>query len=93
MKYLFSFSFLIISLTVSAQVNWMTMNEALAAQKKEPRKILLKSYTNTCPNCKWMDKYAFAKTDISSFINENYYPVKFDVEGKENINYKGQGNY
>ncbi len=74
----------------SAQVQWMTMNEALAAQKKEPRKILLKSYTDTCRNCKWMDKYAFAKAGIATYINTHYYPVKFDVEGKEPITYKGK---
>lgn len=73
----------------TAQVNWMTMDEALAAQKKEPKKILLKAYTEWCTNCKWMDKYAFAKADIATFINENYYPVKFDAEGTETINYKG----
>ncbi len=73
----------------TAQVKWMTMNEALEAQKKEPKKILLKAYTNTCPNCKWMEKHAFSKPEIAAFINENYYPVKFDVEGTETINYKG----
>ncbi len=81
-------SLLLTSLT-SAQVKWMTMNEALAAQQKEPRKILLKSYTDWCTNCKWMDKYAFAKPDIAAYINKNYYPVAFDAEGTEIINYKG----
>jgi len=81
---------LVFTTVASAQVNWMTMNEALAAQKKEPRKILFKTYTKTCPNCKWMDKYAFAKADIAQFINSNYYPVAFDAEGKESITYKGK---
>ncbi len=76
--------------TSSAQVQWMSMNEALAAQKKEPRKILFKTYTKSCPNCKWMDKYAFAKADIAAYINTNYYPVAFDAEGKESITYKGK---
>lgn len=61
----------------------------LQHKKKEPRKILMKSYTEWCPNCKWMDKYAFSKADIATFINENYYPVSFDAEGTEVINYKG----
>jgi thioredoxin-related protein len=81
--------FLLFSALSFSQVNWMSMNEALAAQNKEPRKILMKSYTKWCPNCKWMDKYAFAKADIATFINENYYPVNFDAEGTEVINYKG----
>jgi thioredoxin-related protein len=83
---------MITSTIATAQVNWMSMNDALAAQEKEPRKILLKIYTQTCPNCKWMDKHAFAKAEIAQFINTNYYPVKFDAEGKQPITYKGK-NY
>jgi thioredoxin-related protein len=89
MKLIYSFAFILFSTIASAQVNWMTMDEALAAQQKEPRKILLKAYTPWCSNCKWMDKYSFSKKDIASFINENYYPVKFDAEGTEIIHYKG----
>ena len=65
------------------------MDDALAAQKKEPRKILMKSYTDWCTNCKWMDKHAFAKAEIAEYINENYYPVAFNAEGDEKIHYKG----
>ncbi|WP_405369772.1 thioredoxin family protein [Nonlabens sp. Asnod2-A12] len=86
---LFPIVFLLFSALGFSQVNWMTMNEALEAQQKEPRKILMKSYTDWCPNCKWMDKYAFAKADIATYINENYYPVQFNAEGTEVINYKG----
>lgn len=80
---------LFISSFAVAQVNWMSMDEALEAQKKEPKKILLKAYTEWCTNCKWMDKHSFGKSEIAAFINENYYPVKFNAEGTEIINYKG----
>lgn len=89
MKYLVLFVTLLVSSIATAQVKWMTMDDALAAQKKEPRKILLKSYTEWCPNCKWMDKYAFSKPALAKFINENYYPVAFDAEGTEVVHYKG----
>ena len=36
-----------------------------------------------------MDKHSFGKSEIAAFINENYYPVKFNAEGTEIINYKG----
>jgi thioredoxin-related protein len=81
--------FLFVSAFGFSQVKWMTMNEALEAQKKEPRKILMKTYTDWCTNCKWMDKHAFAKAEIAAYINENYYPVQFNAEGEEVINYKG----
>ena len=66
------------------------MNDALEAQKQEPRKILLKAYTDWCSVCKWMEKHAFAKAEIAQFINENYYPVAFNAEGDEQIIYKGK---
>lgn len=88
MKYLLVF-FLITSSLAYSQVQWMTMDEALAAQQKEPRKILLKAYTDWCANCKWMDEHAFAKAEIANFINKNYYPVAFNAEGEEIVHYKG----
>ena len=40
--------------TVNSQekINWITMNEALAAQKKEPKKIFMDVYTTWCGPCK-----------------------------------------
>ncbi|AZQ43613.1 thioredoxin family protein [Nonlabens ponticola] len=90
MKILGAFLFFFIAVTAHAQVNWMSMNDALAAQKKEPRKILFKTYTESCPNCKWMDEHAFAKAELANYINTHYYPVAFDAEGKEPITYKGK---
>ncbi len=82
--------FLLFSGACFGQVRWMSMNDALEAQKKEPRKILLKAYTDWCSVCKWMEKHAFAKAEIAKFINENYYPVAFNAEGEEQITYNGK---
>ena len=73
----------------SAQVNWMTMDEALAAQKSKPKKIIVDVYTSWCGPCKLLDKNTFGNAEISSFINQNYYPVKFNAEGKEEVNFNG----
>ncbi len=83
-------AFLLFSGACYGQVEWMTMNEALEAQKTEPRKILLKAYTDWCGICKWMDKHAFAKAGIAQFINDNYYPVAFNAEGEGTVSYKGK---
>ena len=46
----------------TAQVNWMTMDEALAAQKSNPKSIIVDVYTTWCGPCKAlkpiMDKLA-----------------------------------
>lgn len=71
------------------EIRWMTMNEALAAQKKEPKKIFVDMYTTWCGPCKLLDKNTFSNADVISFINENFYAVKFNAEGTEEVTYKG----
>ncbi|NNF01957.1 MAG: thioredoxin fold domain-containing protein [Bacteroidia bacterium] len=73
-----------------AQINWMTMEEAQAAQKKEPRKLMVDVYTKWCGPCKMMMSNTFSHPKIIEFINENYYAVKFNAEGAEEVTYKGK---
>jgi len=76
--------------TINAQkkIQWMTMNDALSAQKETPKKILMDVYTKWCGPCKLMDKNTFSNKDVIEFINENFYPVKFNAEGTESITYQ-----
>lgn len=67
----------------------MTMNEALEAQKESPKKIVMDVYTIWCGPCKLMDKNTFSNPKVVDFINKNYYPVKFNAEGTEEITYEG----
>ena len=74
--------------SVQAQkINWITMNEALAAQKKTPKKIIMDVYTIWCGPCKLMDKNTFSNKNVIDYINENYYAVKFNAEGTEEITF------
>lgn len=70
------------------KINWMSMEEALKAQKEKPRKILMDTYTDWCYPCKLMDKNTYGSTQVAEFINQHFYPVKFDAEGNELILYK-----
>jgi thioredoxin-related protein len=76
--------------TISAQdkIQWMTMNEALASQKENPKKIIMDVYTKWCGPCKLMDKNTFSNKDVIDFINENFYAVKFNAEGTEEVTYQ-----
>ena len=61
-------------------INWMSLEEAVAAQQDEPRKIMMDVYTQWCGPCKMMMRNTFTNADVISYINANYYAVKFDAE-------------
>lgn len=82
---------LLSSMTVTAQeINWMTFEEALAAQKKTPKKIMMDVYTNWCGPCKMLDKNTFHNKDVVEYVNKNYYAVKFNGEGNSVVNFNGE---
>lgn len=70
-------------------INWLSMDEALALQLDSPKKIIMDVYTSWCGPCKLLDKNTFSNADVIKFINKNYYPVKFNAEGTDDINYDG----
>lgn len=81
--------FFAITLTNGQEINWMSMNEALAAQKEEPKKIFVDVYTVWCGPCKLLDKNTFSNKDVINYINKHFYPVKFNAEGNEEVTYNG----
>lgn len=72
------------------EINWMTFEEAVAAQKQNPKKIMMDAYTKWCGPCKLLDKKTFHNPDLVKYVNENYYAVKFNAEGNEKIEFKGK---
>lgn len=89
-KTLLVFVILASSLIVNAQnkINWITMNEALALQKENPKKIMIDVYTNWCGPCKMLDKQTFQNEDVAKYVNEHFYAVKFNGEGNEALTYR-----
>ena len=83
---IFAFSFT----AVAQKINWLTIDEALELQKKEPKKIFMDVYTNWCGPCIMLDKNTFHNEDVAAYINEHYYAVKFNAEGNSTVNYKEQ---
>jgi thioredoxin-related protein len=70
-------------------IQWMGFEEAVAASEKQPKKIFIDVYTEWCGWCKKMDKTTFVDPAVAKYMNENYYPVKFDAESSEPVHYKG----
>ena len=77
--------------TIQAQeIKWMSMDEALSAQKKKAKPIFMDVYTDWCGPCKMLDKNTFHDKEVAAYINANYYAVKFNAEGQSDITYKGK---
>jgi len=72
------------------KINWLTFEEALAKNEKEPRKILLDVYTDWCGWCKRMDATTYSNPMVIEMINQEFYAVKLDGEYKGDIEFKGQ---
>jgi len=70
------------------EINWISIEEAVAAQEKEPRKIMMDMYTTWCGPCKMLDKNTFQNKDVADYVNENFYAVKFNAEGGESVTFK-----
>lgn len=70
-------------------VKWMTLSEAMEKVKVQPRPIIMDFYTSWCGWCKQMMRTTYSNPGLAQYINTNFYPVKFDAEGKDTIEYLG----
>lgn len=69
-------------------VNWMTLEQALEKSKTEKRKIFVDMYTDWCGWCKHMDSTTFVDAKVARYLNEHFYPVKFNAEQEKDIVFK-----
>jgi len=71
-------------------VKWISFNEALELNKKQPKPFLVDIYTDWCGWCKQMMRTTYSDPNLSAYINTWFYPVKFNAEGRDTIEYLGK---
>jgi thioredoxin-related protein len=74
----------------SAQVNWMSWEEMNRAYQENPKKVMVNVYTNWCRWCKKMEMQTFQDPDLSNYLNEHFYCVRFNAESTEMVNFQGE---
>ncbi len=76
--------------TKSNAIEWYSIEDLEALQKKAPKKVIVDVYTDWCKWCKVMDKKTFEDPEFINFAKDDYYFVKLDGETQRDINYSGK---
>jgi uncharacterized protein YyaL (SSP411 family) len=72
-----------------AELKWYTWEEAYELNKTKPKKVLVDVYTDWCGWCKRMDKATYTDSAVVAYLQQNFYPVKFNAEQKADIQFNG----
>lgn len=73
-----------------SKLKWMTLAEAEAAMKTNPKPVLIDLYTDWCGWCKVMDKNTYSDEKVVAYLEDKFYPVKLDAETRDSINWNGR---
>lgn len=74
--------FFVITDVFPQEINFMKQDwqAAIKAAKEKNKYIFMDAYTNWCSWCKVMDKQTFTDNAVAEFMNQNFIPLKMEME-------------
>jgi thioredoxin-related protein len=66
-------------------VNWHPYAEGMALGKSDGKKAFISFYADWCQYCKRMEQKTFRNPHVVSYLNENFIPIRVDVEQEKQI--------
>jgi len=70
-------------------VHWLSPQEAFAKQKKNPKKIFIDFYATRVSSSNIMGRTNYRNSVIAKLLNENFYPVRFNVMSTDSFSIAG----
>ncbi|MEM0991511.1 MAG: DUF255 domain-containing protein [Bacteroidota bacterium] len=77
-------------LVAQTQIEWLSIEAVEQKLKQQPRKVLVKIYTENCTWCKRMDEETFNKSFVADYINQHFYAIALNAETDEEISFNGR---
>ncbi len=71
-------------------LSWMSVGQAQDSLRQEPRVVIMDIYTDWCYWCKVMEKNTYSHPEVSAYVRDHFYPVKFNAESKDKVSWKGR---
>ena len=90
---LFIAYFLIVFISISQElsaVKWLDLETAVNMQEEKSKPLYIDVYIDWCGWCKKMDRSTYMHPQIANYINQNFYPIKFNAETRDSIKYNGK---
>ena len=83
----------LIYLPVTAQqegIRWLSFHQLSDSMAVQTRPIFISIYTTWCPYCRLLEKRTYQDAQVITFVNQNFYALQLNAEGKEPISFAGQ---
>jgi thioredoxin-related protein len=85
-----SLLFLQSAASFAQQVKWTSFEELSSKMRTEPRPMLIFIHTDWCKFCALQENKTFTDSAVVKILNENYYALKLNAEGKKAITFLGK---